>query len=1421
MAFDSWRARHPGAVCATTFACFIIDHSDIGPAEFLNKATEFFSEFLSPWGPSESLAFASNLGAGAGISVALHGRCLEEDCGKMLATLQKNFTADEPVRRPLVTGDDDRRGGYYILGGFGTPDRCGVTSATSKYTPAIKDLNSWLRTWLPGQTWTSLCINQNEKIALHADQGNLPGSLNHSISLGDFTKGALWIEDPSGDEARTFDDVAGRLRGRCVDTHGQLFSFDARTRHCVEEWSGTRWSVTAYTCRRLEDFAKADLKILLELGFPLPEFTPSRLLETYKGIPIVEYHKGWDAADGGIYVGRGSPELTRSVFQEGICSAFEPGAAQLALAGRPLYVLSSEVDSARRVVDDWNLTPGRCWNMDTWRTWLRFWLVDGVTMAFIGLVLKLGLGARPGHLGNFIRCLLCCARKQFKANPVELLPVALPKESAELLSVQEEMLQMWERRRFTRESLQSLKQKVTPEVGAECWTYLQVALLDYMYCGGRQMLGQVMPHPDTWSTAQKEAVERLHKYSRLLTEDSGAKVAIEKWEVVRQSLGDIYFGREVEKAYRLSWRAIEPHVPGPGEAGRVELASVVSPELRDFVENPDLLRIPDGDVPEPRYEAPVLVESDREYDLIVSNLVKSGMLEREVEAETLRINDHPVYNGLFGVHKGWKEDDHGQWFRTLRLIVNLIPSNKCQGRLPVQASKKMGYSPMWGRMTLLEDEVVMCYAEDLRHCFHVFSPGRKWRGYFVLNKRASGACFGDGLPDHARPRVKSAPMGWTNIVDFIQDGLERMGSLAGVPSERIIKMGEPSPLAELTTPRSFFSFYVDNYDQFTIVAQSEVGTYAGRPSDEQLSLREVFKVWNIGRDPKKAAEGVLSWSSLGAEQLGSEGLVGSMRKLRSGILGSTLCLLQAGGVRCGSPELQSLVGKFMHSAQFCRPLASLFDSLYHHLSQKPASHLCGEEALEELLLLSMSLPMHWLDQRMKTSPTVYATDASPDGGGACASLELSSRGRAKCQNLLTMDDLGGRSDEILVVEFFGGVGGLRRSLELLGVVPQGIIFVDNNPLCVKLAKRHCAYVIPVDDINKITEEMVRDWRRQFPRAKRVIAGGGWPCVNHSMLNSSREGASAESSQLLDVMLQVVKWLRKCSKPLRLPDWEVIEIYENVVMDEADLDVQSRKIGFYPSFVEAGDILWCRRPRLWWLRGLPLLPGCDLTIGSKVEKSASAHHETLSKVQHVKLTCEKPALATVLDSGCRKLVDDAEPFFTFTRPQSRSSPPPDPAGMSTCSQKVLGRWKGDSYRLAPYQYQDANMVRSSTGVRRLNSKEQLRMMGFSNRHLELKQKLTEDQRQQLIGNSWPVPVVARLLAALVLDANEVGTRNLCEELLAVAAADEAKTARLQSTSWQERFGPEACDLPMAVSLRARGRTQSQAVTGFIPGRRKVS
>ena len=54
-----------------------------------------------------------------------------------------------------------------------------------------------------------------------------------------------------------------------------------------------------------------------------------------------------------------------------------------------------------------------------------------------------------------------------------------------------------------------------------------------------------------------------------------------------------------------------------------------------------------------------------------------------------------------------------------------------------------------------------------------------------------------------------------------------------------------------------------------------------------------------------------------------------------------------------------MISKNMHSVQYKRPLASLFDAIYHEYngdSQKWVS----EAAIDEVLLLTCSLPMHWI-----------------------------------------------------------------------------------------------------------------------------------------------------------------------------------------------------------------------------------------------------------------------------------------------------------------------------------------------------------------------------------------------------------------------------------------------------------------------------
>lgn len=247
-------------------------------------------------------------------------------------------------------------------------------------------------------------------------------------------------------------------------------------------------------------------------------------------------------------------------------------------------------------------------------------------------------------------------------------------------------------------------------------------------------------------------------------------------------------------------------------------------------------------------------------------------------------------------------------------------------------------------------------------------------------------------------------------------------------------------------------------------------------------------------------------------------------------------------------------------------------------------------------------------------------------------------------------------------------------------------------------KPHCRHVIWVQKIEPVTEEQVLEWRRRFTRATKVIIGGGWPCINHSVLNPRRQGAEGASSKLLDDMLAIRGWLGSCSEKMHLPPWKVVEMFENVVMDDADYEAQSKKIGYTPYFVEAAEIGRCRRPRLYWISGVGLVPGDDLSVAAR--RTLRGHNY---QVKQIKVDTERPPLTWFLNEGTTKMAEPEEPFATFTRPIPRQSPPEDPAGFDQASEKALKRWRGDSYRLQPYQYEPRNLVRTRMDPEGLRSK----------------------------------------------------------------------------------------------------------------------
>ena len=265
-------------------------------------------------------------------------------------------------------------------------------------------------------------------------------------------------------------------------------------------------------------------------------------------------------------------------------------------------------------------------------------------------------------------------------------------------------------------------------------------------------------------------------------------------------------------------------------------------------------------------------------------------------------------------------------------------------------------------------------------------------------------------------------------------------------------------------------------------------------------------------------------------------------------------------------------------------------------------------------------------------------------------------------------------------------------------------------------------------------------------------------------------------------------------------------------------------------VEAADVGRCRRPRLYWVKGIQMINGSDL----KVEQQAKIRDLEIALDKGV-IKTEIPPLDWFLNKGAKKLSQENEPFYTFTRPIMRKEPPPSLAGLERASPKALQRWRGDSFRLPPYAYENANLVTDKSGPRRLLPDEQLRMMGYTSSHLTLKSKLTNDQKGHLIGNSFSAIVVARLLTGLALDDDQGKDVDLTKAIWKSWRSLEDQVGREQQP-WRTRFGqgPRAgqgmvamrrrvlppADLPLKAKLDPQNRLTDEELLAYMLTRQAV-
>ncbi|CAE7751749.1 RE2 [Symbiodinium sp. CCMP2592] len=203
-----------------------------------------------------------------------------QECLELLESVGLDFRAN---RRGDIHCNEDRIQAV-TLGQYVRGHMCGVTNAAKHRPMFVKYLVSFVREHNPDVVFSSVYLSCNTAVGVHRDRHNDYSCNNVICALGEFTGGELWVQDDgiSREDQSAVERKYGdrSLVGKTVDIKNQFFSFSPQQAHGPQPWSGTRWTITAFTPRGSDQLCDVDRSFLLDIGFPMRASSSSDCRQT-------------------------------------------------------------------------------------------------------------------------------------------------------------------------------------------------------------------------------------------------------------------------------------------------------------------------------------------------------------------------------------------------------------------------------------------------------------------------------------------------------------------------------------------------------------------------------------------------------------------------------------------------------------------------------------------------------------------------------------------------------------------------------------------------------------------------------------------------------------------------------------------------------------------------------------------------------------------------------------------------------------------------------------------------------------------------------------------------------------------------------------------------------------------------------------
>ena len=625
------------------------------------------------------------------------------------------------------------------------------------------------------------------------------------------------------------------------------------------------------------------------------------------------------------------------------------------------------------------------------------------------------------------------------------------------------------------------------------------------------------------------------------------------WEdLVSKRLG--YDGDEIAQPEPLSYCQILKSVPPPGHGGSVPLAPLLVGGTRWQLEHPESCVLPPcARTPGPNTAAVHIVPGQERE--VWGLLEERGVIEWMDKEEVFRDENGPFLSGIFGVPKSGRFDEQGR--QILRVVMNLKPINRVLRTLHGDI-EDLPSAPVWCQLVLCPQEEVAISQGDMASVYLFLLPP-SWRKFFGFNSSFPSWSVGGIGNKEVVPVCRVLPMGWASSVGLMQMLSRQLLKMSSLHSEVELRRKALTPPCFVEEAlrlggEQWYQVYLDN---FMSVELKDKGVNEGGPSRLHAEAMQAWDSHGVLNVPEKHVIGAPVATELGIRIDGKRKLIGAGGDRVHKLLVVTWMLLQQ--KQPCRRWVQIVLGRWIFVLQFKRQGMAMLSQCWRYLKVSEDKRRWWGVVQRELFALLLISPLLQMDVSTTFHPVASCSDASESGGAVACSLGLTPAG----------SDMGGRLRDcslepitapVLVLSLFNGVGGAFRCFDLAGIAPIALVSVECDAAAQRVTRRAWPQAIEVDDVKKVTRELLVDWGNRFPRVLLVLVVAGFPCVHLSRVRSGRKNLEGEGSNLFWELVRILRLAEECFHP----EVRVEFVVENVSsMDISARDEISRTLQVEP------------------------------------------------------------------------------------------------------------------------------------------------------------------------------------------------------------------------------------------------------------------